>query len=83
MPGAYEFWKKWEQTLSRWQLQKTAAIVLESGGVFNTLISQVVYLAQPLFPITNQQEIGALADLLEDAEACNAFASYLNKDVDC
>lgn len=82
MPGAYEFWKKWEQMLSQWQLQKTAAIVLESGGAFNILISQVVYLAQPLFPIIKQQEIGALADLLEDSEACTAFASYLNKDVD-
>ena len=82
MLGAYEFWKKWDKMLSQWQLQNTAAIVLESGGVFNILISQIVYLAQPLFSEKKQQEIGALADLLQDAEACTAFASYLNKDVD-
>lgn len=82
MLGAYEFWNKWEKVLSQWQLQKTAAIVLESGGVFNIFISQIVYLTQPLFPAVKQQELGALADLLEDAEACMAFASYLNKDAD-
>jgi len=82
MPGAYDFWDKWKNRLSKWQLKNLAAIVLESGGVFNILISQVLHLTQPLFPMTNHHELVVLADLLEEPQDCQAFAKFLNEDND-
>lgn len=82
MPGAYDFWDKWKNRLSQWQLKNFAAIVLESGGVFNILLSQAIHLTKPLFPTTNHQELVVLADLLEEPQACQAFVKFLNEDID-
>ena len=82
MPGASDFWETWKQKLSQWRLEKLAAIVLESGGVFNIFLAQTIHLIQPFFPTTRHQELSALADVLEESEVSLAFVDFLTEEID-
>jgi hypothetical protein len=74
------YWKQWQQALSRWQLRKMAATILESAGLFHPFIAQLLLIGQPMLSQTTREEIDAMVSLLEEPQSSRAFAAYLMKE---
>jgi len=56
------------------------ATLLEATGPLNLLGAQVVYLGQPLLKqVLPEDQLDALADMLENPKQTRAFTDYLRK----
>jgi hypothetical protein len=74
------YWKQWQQALSRWQLRKMAATILEGAGLFHPFIAQLLLIGQPMLSQTTREEIDAMVSLLEEPQSSRAFAAFLMKE---
>lgn len=73
-------WQAWARFLRRWGADRWAAALLESVGAFSILGAQCVYLCQPLLHYAApENQLAALARLLEDTTRTQAFAKYLRE----
>ena len=74
MNPARAFWSQWSETLRRYQLHEIAALVLESGGPLKLLGAQALYFSQGLM---HNDQLVALAHMLENSEESSAFTAFL------
>lgn len=71
------FWPAWVELLQHWKLDAFAIWLLEAGGPFTLLGSQVLYFARPFLGV---EQIDELARMLEEEGEMHAFANYLRED---
>lgn len=73
--------KSWAQRLRQWGLHQFAAAFLEASGPLNLVGAQLVYLSQPvLSSVFPNQQLQALAALLEEPDITNAFIHSLREE---
>lgn len=75
MKSSRKYWLRWAETLRRYRLHELTAALLEAGSPFALIGAQALYFGRGL--IENEQ-ITALAEMLEDDGEARAFASFLN-----
>lgn len=74
-------WQKWAERIKNWGLEDVVAALMEATGPLTVLGAQVIYLAQPvLSTFTQDRNLTALVDLLEDAEQSRIFIGYLREE---
>jgi len=76
MESSREFWHRWAESLRKYQLQNVVASFLEGTSPLALLGAQVIYFSGGF--IKNDQ-LTAIAAMLEDENEAQAFASYLNQ----
>lgn len=73
-------WQRWATHLNAWNIQELSADLLEVSGPFNLIAAQLVYLSQPLLSsLWKNDDLTALANLLEEPNNTNAFISFLRE----
>ncbi len=77
MKSSREFWHRWAESLRRYQLHELVASFLEAGSPFALLGAQAIYFSGGF--IRNDQ-LTALAGLLENESETHEFASYLTNE---
>jgi hypothetical protein len=81
LPGAHTLWPAWAKSLRRLGLEGMAAWALEAAGPLTVLGAQVLYFGGPLLrPALSNGQVEALAGLLEDHDAVQAFAAFLREE---
>ncbi|MCC6148117.1 MAG: hypothetical protein IT308_11180 [Anaerolineaceae bacterium] len=71
-------WIRWAQFLHRWNLEDSAALLLEAAGPLNFIAAQVLYAGEPLLGGMMQPgEWQAAAKMLEDRAASRSFVALL------
>ncbi len=74
-------WSGWAKFLHRHGLENLTAWALEAGGPLALLSAQVLYMGAPLLrPTLSNQQIEALASLLENGDEAHAFIAYLREE---
>lgn len=76
MKSTREFWQRWAESLRRYQLHDLVASFLEAGSPLALLGAQAIYFSGGF--VKNEQ-LNALATLLEDDNETRAFATFLNR----
>jgi hypothetical protein len=76
MKSTREFWQRWAESLRRYQLHDLVASFLEAGSPLALLGAQAIYFSGGF--VKNEQ-LDALATLLEDDNETRAFAAFLNR----
>jgi len=71
------YWPAWAERLQHWKLTAFAAWLLEAGGPLTLLGSQALYFARPFF---SDDQVEALARVLEEDDEVLALATYLRKE---
>jgi hypothetical protein len=80
MVSNQQFWLKWTNFIRRWGIQDELAAFLEAAGPMAVLGAQLVYLGHPLLSqIVPDDELEALALMLEDTNQTRSFASILRE----
>lgn len=74
MKSSREYWPGWVETLHHYQLHELAASLLEAAGPLALLGAQILYFGRGLF---ENEQITALAQMLEEDGEVHAFASFL------
>jgi len=73
-------WRIWAQKLHRWGISEITASLLEVLGPLTILGAQLVHLGSPILHRTvADNQISALADLLEEPVQTRAFITYLRE----
>lgn len=76
------FWPAWALFLQRRGLDDIAASLLETAGLLNILLAQLLFATQPFFSRTLPDgQWQALATLLEDSKESQSFAAFLREEV--
>jgi hypothetical protein len=70
-------WPEWTEALRRRGLDGLAAWLLEAGGPINLIGAQLLYIGQPFVTSQANEDIRALANLLEEEDETRAFAALL------
>jgi hypothetical protein len=74
-------WSTWAGFLRRHQLDDLVAWLLEAAGPFSILGAQALLLGGPLLaPAVSENQVAALAEMLEDGKQSRDFAAYLRKE---
>ncbi|MBL8098739.1 MAG: hypothetical protein JNK81_06130 [Anaerolineales bacterium] len=76
METSREFWHRWAESLRRYQLQDVAASLLEATSPLALIGAQALYFSGGF--VKNDQ-LTALATMLEDESEARAFASFLTQ----
>ena len=77
MKSPREYWPRWAESLRHYQLHQIAASFLEAGSPLALLGAQALYFGRGF--IENEQ-LSALAEMLEEDHEARAFASFLVQD---
>lgn len=77
MKSTREFWQRWAESLRRYQLHDLVASFLEAGSPLALLGAQAIYFSGGF--VRNDQ-LDALASLLEDENETKAFAAFLSRE---
>ena len=77
MDSSRAYWPIWTDFLRKQGLTELAAWFLEASGPLNLLGAQLLYLGQPLAPVSASSGLRALADLLEQEAEARAFIDLL------
>ena len=77
MKSTREYWPRWAQSLRYYQLHELTASLLEAGSPLALLGAQAVYFGRVF--VANDQ-LTALAEMLEEESEAQAFASFLIKE---
>jgi hypothetical protein len=77
MKSPREYWPRWAESLRNYQLHQIAASFLEAGSPLALLGAQALYFGRGF--IENEQ-LTALAEMLEEEHEARAFASFLVQD---
>ena len=76
-----QIWRNWARTLHRWGVSDWVASILEVAGPLTAVGAQAVYIGQPMFRTAfSQDQLEALARVLEDSTQTKAFARYLREE---
>ena len=75
MNSTREFWQRWAESLRRYQLHDLVASFLEAGSPFALLGAQAIYFGGAF---VRNENLNALASMLEDESETRGFAAYLN-----
>jgi hypothetical protein len=74
------FWQVWALTLHRWGLGDWISSLLEAAGPLTLLGAQAIYVTQPLLrTFTTDENLSALARLLEEPDQTQSFALFLRE----
>lgn len=76
MKSSREFWSRWAETLRKYQMQNLVASFLDGASPLALVGAQVIYFGEGF--VRNDQ-LTALATMLEDEKEAQAFASYLTQ----
>lgn len=74
MKSTREYWPRWAESLRNYQLHELTATLLEAGRPFALLGAQALYFGR-VFTVNDQ--LTALAQMLEEDSEVQAFASFL------
>lgn len=77
MKSTRDYWQRWAESLRRYQLHDLVASFFEAGSPLALLGAQAIYFSGGF--IKNDQ-LDALAGMLEDESEIRAFASFLSHD---
>jgi hypothetical protein len=77
MKSPREYWPRWAESLRRYQLHDLAASFLEAGSPLALLGAQALYFGRGFF---ENEQLTALAEMLEKDVEARAFASFLAQD---
>jgi hypothetical protein len=77
MKSPREYWPRWAESLRRYQLHEIAASFLEAGSPFALLGAQALYFGRVFM---ENEQLTALAEMLEEDNEAQAFASFLVQD---
>jgi hypothetical protein len=77
MKSTREYWQRWAESLRRYQLHDLVASFLEAGSPFALLGAQAIYFGGAF---VRNENLDALAAMLEDDSETRAFAEYLGRD---
>jgi hypothetical protein len=73
-------WQNWANTLHRWGVDEIVATLLEATGPLNFIGAQIVHIAQPfVMHFLPEDQLHAIADLLENTEETVAFTHILRR----
>lgn len=78
MKSTREYWPRWAESLRTYQLHELTASLLEAGSPLALLGAQAVYFGRVF--IINEQ-LTALAEMLEEESEVQAFASFIKEKV--
>ncbi len=82
IPETRTSWLAWAEFLRCRGLEGLAAWALEAAGPLTVIGAQVLYLGGPLLrPVFSNEQIEALAGLLEDHREALAFAAFLREEM--
>jgi hypothetical protein len=70
-------WPEWTETLRRLGLDGFAVWLLEASGPLNVIGAQLLYIGQPFVGSQVNDQLLALANLLEEKGEAQAFAALL------
>lgn len=76
MKPTREFWHRWAESLRRYQLHDLVASFLEAGSPLALLGAQAIYFSGGFF---RNNQLDALAEMLENESETRAFVSFLNE----
>ena len=76
MNSTREFWKRWAESLRRYQLHDLVASFLEAGSPLALIGAQAIYFGGGF---VKSDSLNAFAGMLEDESETRAFAAYLNQ----
>lgn len=76
MQSSREFWHRWAESLRKYQIQTMVASLLEAASPLALVSAQVIYFCGGFI---HNNQISALANMLEDENEARAFALYLNE----
>lgn len=71
------YWPTWAERLRYWKISAFAAWLLEAGGPFALLSSQVLYFVRPFI---GGEQVDALAQILEEDDEVQAFVNFLREE---
>lgn len=74
MKSTREYWPRWAESLRNYQLHELIASLLEAGSPLALLGAQALYFGR-VFTVNDQ--LTALAQMLEEDSEVQAFASFL------
>jgi hypothetical protein len=77
MKSTREYWPRWAESLRHYQLHELIASLLEAGSPLALLGAQALYFGRVF--MANDQ-LTALAEMLEEDSEAQAFASFLLKE---
>lgn len=80
MNSDQHIWRLWIKSIHRWGVQDGVAAFLDAAGPLNLLGAQIVYIGQPaLKHLFSEQQVKALAEMLEDTTYTREFVSMLRE----
>ena len=80
--AARSVWPRWAGFLHRHGLESLVAWALEAAGPFTVLAAQALYIGGPLLrPRWTDAQNDALANLLENRDEAQAFATFLREEI--
>ncbi len=74
MKSSRAYWQRWAETLRRYHLHDITAALLEASAPLAVIGAQALHAGRGLF---DNEQLTALAYMLEDEEEARAFASLL------
>jgi hypothetical protein len=77
MEQARTYWPRWAAALRRYRLSDLAVAILEVSRPIAFLSAQLALFSRGFF---DSNEVGALAELLEDDSQARDFARYLSQE---
>jgi hypothetical protein len=81
MDSNQHIWRVWAENAHRWGLSNWAASLLEAAGPLSLVGAQAIYLTQPvLSSFLPENQVNALAQLLEEPALVRSFAAMLRED---
>lgn len=78
MKSSRDYWTRWAFTLRRFQLHELAASLLEAASPLAVLGAQALYFGQGF--LGDEEQLTALASMLEEDSESRAFASFLTQE---
>jgi hypothetical protein len=82
LPEARASWSSWAEFLHRRGLDNLAVWILEAAGPLTVVGAQILYLGGPILrPALSDEQVEALAGLLENHSEALAFAAFLRKEM--
>ena len=77
MKESRRYWRRWAETLRRYQLDELTVSLLEAGSPLALIGAQALYFGRGLIA---DDQLTALAQTLEEDEEARAFASFLSSE---
>lgn len=74
-------WQSWAARLHSWGVSEWIAALLDAAGPLTTIGAQLIYASQPVLnTVLPDDQLEALANMLEEPQTTKIFTSYLRED---